>query len=584
MKKTAAFLACLAGMMLAAPSSDDIAALRQKLTRAPGSERRAVAGELAAALTIRGEVEQDRHDHKAARRTFNEALDILAEHGAAPSARLLKDSGLSELVLGDHDRALEFLLRAEAAAEKSGDSENASASAYLIGYVHRDLENYDLALKYFTSAYESGKALGNRRRIIMALNEIGNVHLFKKNYAAALPYKEDSLKLAREHGEPDLLANGLHDMGEFYRMQGQPEKALSMLREALAIDRRIGQVRGTIISLYTIADCLQLMGRYPAALAALEEALPLAEKAGQNRDLSNILLLSALVHEKLGEFPRALADHRRYHELWENLFNEEKTRQTVEMQTRYEVEKKQRENELLRRERQIAALASAKQRSQRNFLFFVALLVLLLAAVLYYNFRAKARANRWLEEANRRISAQQGKLEKAYRQMEGLARCDQLTGLPNRRAGMEEIVREEKRFQRSQKPFTLVMADLDGFKEVNDSLGHDAGDFVLKAAAALFSGSLRAQDMVARWGGDEFLFLLPETDAEGARVICDAIRQKVARHDFRFDGQALKAAVSLGAATFRPGATVEECLREADQAMYRSRDKAASLPADAPES
>ena len=270
-------------------------------------------------------------------------------------------------------------------------------------------------------------------------------------------------------------------MGEFYLMQDRPEKALPLVREALAIDRRIGHVRGTIISLYTIADCLQRLGRFPAALAALEEARPLAEKAGQKRDLSNILLLTSLAREKTRDFPGALDSFRRYHDLWAELFDEEKTRQTAEMQTRFEVEKKQRENELLKQEQRIAALALAKGRNQRNFLFFVALLVLLLAAVLFRGIRIKARANLWLEEANSRIVAQQGKLEKAYNQMEELARRDQLTGLPNRRAAMEEIERELKRFQRSHKPFTLVMADLDGFKAVNDSVGHDAGDFVLKA-------------------------------------------------------------------------------------------------------
>jgi diguanylate cyclase (GGDEF)-like protein len=583
MKSTALLLIYLAGMILAASAGNDTEALRRKLAHASGAERGEVARELAAALTLRGEAEQDRHDHKAARSTFDEARGILAKHGAVPSARLLKGAGLSELVLGDHDRALEFLLRAEATAEQGGDRDIASASSYLIGYVHRDLQNYELALKYFTAAYESAKALGNRRRVIMALNEIGNVHLFSKKFAAALPYKETSLKLAREHGEPDLLANGLHDMGEFHRLQGKPEKALPLLREALAIDRRIGHVRGTIISLFTIADCLHALGRYPEALAALEEARPMAEQTGQDRDLSQILLLTAQIHEKTREFPRALDNYRRYHDLWAQLFDKEKTRQTVEMQTRYEVEKKQRENELLRRDKEIAALAAAKQRSQRNFLFFVALLVLLLAAVLYYNFRAKARANRWLEEANQRIGAQQGKLEKAYRRMEELARQDQLTGLPNRRAAMEEIEHEEKRFRRSQKPFTLVMADLVGFKAVNDSLGHDAGDFVLKAAAALFSATLRAQDTVARWGGDEFLFLLPETDAKGACVLCRAIGEKIAGHDFAFNGRHLNVAVSLGTASFRADVTIEECLREADQAMYRSRGVAACAAPDAAE-
>jgi len=203
----------------------------------------------------------------------------------------------------------------------------------------------------------------------------------------------------------------------------------------------------------------------------------------------------------------------------------------------------------------------------------VALLVLLLAGALYRGFRAKTRANRWLEEANSRIAAQQGKLEKAYYQMEELARHDQLTGLPNRRAALEELEREERRFQRSQKPFSLVMADLVGFKAVNDTAGHDAGDYVLRTAATLFTQSLRAQDTVARWGGDEFLFLLPETDSEGARVLCAAITEKINRHEFKANGQRLEIRVSLGVATFGAGLSLEECLRQADQAMYRSRGK-----------
>jgi diguanylate cyclase (GGDEF)-like protein len=561
-------ISCLA---LAASTDSKIEALREKLARISENERGSVALELAAALTVRGEAEQQRQDQKAALATFQEALDLLEKSGQTPLPRLLKGIGLTEIVLGDPDKALPFLQRAEAAAERSGDIETASACSYLIGYVHRDLGNYELALKYFKAAYESGKALGNQRRVIMSLNEIGNVHVCSKNFTEAIPYKETSLKLARDHGDPELLANGLHDMGEFYHQQDQSEKALPLLREALAIDRRIGNLRGIIISLYTIADCQRLLGRNAAALAALDEALPLAEKAGQNRDLSIILLLTSQVYEQMKDYRQALDYQRRYQDLWQHLFDEEKTRQTVEMQTRYEVEKKQRENQLLRSEKRIAALALAKQRNQRNFLFFLALLILLLAALLYSRFRIKARTNRELEAANSQISSQQAKLEEAYRNMENLARHDQLTGLSNRRAFLEELEREARRFQREQKPFTLVMTDLVGLKAVNDTLGHDAGDFVLQTAADLFSQSLRAQDTVARWGGDEFLFLLPGTDAQGAQVICTTVQEKISSRDCRFNGQQLQLAVSMGIATYRAGISLEECLREADQEMYRSR-------------
>jgi diguanylate cyclase (GGDEF)-like protein len=538
----------------------------------PGSAADEGGAQRAAALTERGEAEQQREENRAAQATFGEALALLAREGLRPPARLLKGAGLSELILGDYNKALDFLLRAEAEAEKSNDREIAGASQYLIGYVHRDLGNYDLALEHFRKAYESGRALGHRRREIMSLNEIGNVFVYREQFAAALPYKERSLQLARQHGDADLLANGLHDLGNLYLSQERAADALPLLQEALAIDRRLQQTRGIAIALLSLADCQRRLGRPAAALAALDEARPLAEKAGLRKDLSVILSLYSVVHEQTGDFRRALAYQRRYQSLWQELFNEEKTRQTAEMQARYEVEKKRRENELLKRERQIADLAMGRQRSQRNFLFFAGLLVLLLAGAFLLGFRSKARANRWLEEANSRIAAQQGKLEKAYYQMEELARRDPLTGLPNRRAALEAIAREEARCQRSQKAFTLVMADLDGFKAVNDALGHDAGDTVLREAAALFSGSLRAQDTVARWGGDEFLFLLPETDADGARVLCAAIRERIAGHSFRCAGRELRLRLSMGAATCHSGLSTEDCLREADQAMYRSRN------------
>jgi len=571
MKKPAPLSLLLLLALALAGAGGEIERLRAELAAAPPSRRQAVVARLAHALTLRGESEQQSQDHQSARETFREALSLLARHETRPSARLLKDAGLTAIILGDHHQALDLLQRAESQARQQGEAELASASAYLLGYVHRDLENFELALKYFHAAYESGQAIGNPRRVIMALNEIGNVHMMQEKFAAALPYKDRALKLARKHGDPELLANGLNDMGEFLRLSGQPRKALPFFREALTIDRRIGHQRGTIITLYSIGRSLFELGRIDESLAALEEARPLAEKAGQNRDLALILSLASKAHEQKGDFRRALAFQRLYHDLWARLFNEEKARQTIEMQTRYEVEKKERENELLQREKQLAALAASRQRGQRNFLFFVSLLVLLLAGVLYRGFRVKARANRWLEEANVRIAAQQAKLEKAYVRMEELARLDPLTGLPNRRAALEELGREERRFRRGRVPFTLVMADLVGFKAVNDALGHDAGDAVLREAAQLFRLALRAQDTVARWGGDEFLLLLLETDAGGAEALCDAIRAKIAAHDFRFEGRPLQVSVSLGAATFGPGLTVEECLRQADQAMYRSR-------------
>src|SRR4029079_17110692 len=113
---------------------------------------------------------------------------------------------------------------------------------------------------------------------------------------------------------------------------------------------------------------------------------------------------------------------------------------------------------------------------------------------------------------------------RAERRMESMALTDPLTGLLNRRS-MEQRLREAAHaFTRGGRSFCVVMADVDHFKRVNDVHGHAAGDRVLRAVAALFGEGLRAHDAVARWGGEECLLLLPETEAETAHEIAERLR------------------------------------------------------------
>src|SRR5678815_2927811 len=112
----------------------------------------------------------------------------------------------------------------------------------------------------------------------------------------------------------------------------------------------------------------------------------------------------------------------------------------------------------------------------------------------------------------------------AERRMESMAHTDPLTGLLNRRS-MEQRLREAAQgFQRTGRPFCVVMADVDHFKRINDDHGHEAGDRVLRAVAALLGADLRSHDAVARWGGEEFLLLLPDTDLGTAGDVADRLR------------------------------------------------------------
>ncbi len=163
------------------------------------------------------------------------------------------------------------------------------------------------------------------------------------------------------------------------------------------------------------------------------------------------------------------------------------------------------------------------------------------------------------------LSALRGRLE-AY---ELLARTDALTGIPNRRAFFEAATLEIERARRTGRALTLAYVDCDDFKDVNDGLGHAAGDALLVEVARTIRSGTRAVDAVARLGGDEFGLLLPETDAVEAEALLARVRATLlaamARHGW-------KVGFSVGAATFAtPPSSVDEMMARADALMYAAK-------------
>lgn len=152
-----------------------------------------------------------------------------------------------------------------------------------------------------------------------------------------------------------------------------------------------------------------------------------------------------------------------------------------------------------------------------------------------------------------------------------VSRIDVLTRLLNRRGFAERAEGEINRARRSQRGFVLVMADIDRFKSFNDQFGHACGDYVLERVADLLRSQMRDVDLVARWGGEEFILLLPETSLEGGAVLAEKLRQLVEENEFRYGDQDLKLSLTLGVARFEPHMSLDDCLVLADKAMYRGK-------------
>lgn len=152
------------------------------------------------------------------------------------------------------------------------------------------------------------------------------------------------------------------------------------------------------------------------------------------------------------------------------------------------------------------------------------------------------------------------------------AMYDMMTGLPNRRAMREYLQYEYDRSQRSEKNMSVLLCDIDHFKKVNDQHGHDGGDVVLQELAILFTNSLRKQDKTARWGGEEFLFLLPETNAFEAHVLAEKIRKKVASTEFHYNKHLVNITVSIGIKEVDKNISVDKAITLADEFLYQAKE------------
>jgi diguanylate cyclase len=172
-----------------------------------------------------------------------------------------------------------------------------------------------------------------------------------------------------------------------------------------------------------------------------------------------------------------------------------------------------------------------------------------------------------------RISdAFQGQLKSLNESLQALSGLDFLTGLPNRRSMMEALTAEQVRAQRSGEPLTVLMCDVDHFKVVNDTHGHAVGDEVLRTLGRALHDALRRYDQCARWGGEEFLVLLPDTELQGAREVAEKLRREAGGISVEAAGGVrVTVTLSVGVAQLDAGESVDSVLRRADVAMYDAK-------------
>lgn len=179
----------------------------------------------------------------------------------------------------------------------------------------------------------------------------------------------------------------------------------------------------------------------------------------------------------------------------------------------------------------------------------------------------------YLGELNDKVFSQKVKLESLASVLENQSMTDDVTGLYNHRHLMEEIEKEVERSKRHHHVLSGMMVDVDGFKEINDSYGHLTGDYVLREAAFVLNESIRKIDIIGRYGGDEFVIILPEASLDAAETVSERILQNVRQHRFMTKRDHISLTVSVGLFHFEDASDLSKTqfIEKIDDAMFRAK-------------
>ncbi|MGC8813451.1 GGDEF domain-containing protein [Dictyoglomus sp.] len=160
-------------------------------------------------------------------------------------------------------------------------------------------------------------------------------------------------------------------------------------------------------------------------------------------------------------------------------------------------------------------------------------------------------------------------LSNLNRKLEELSIKDDLTGLYNRRKMDQELEKCLYIWERYNRPFSIIIIDIDDFKKINDTYGHLIGDMVLEKISKIIRENIRKSDIASRWGGEEFLILLPETNLQNATLVAEAFRRKIEEANFGIDE---KITVSVGVANIENNESIDSLIQRADKNLYKAKE------------
>ncbi len=475
-----------------------------QLCPAPGRQHPARAAEPAAC------------DH----RTVWRALHVLARHVS---------------MQGQNSAARDHALAAAELARAAGDAGHQAWALAQAADLSTSLGESDLAQRQFAQARRLARLQGApHTRLRLAIYDT-RMRSRSGDMAGARRAAQAGLLLAEQADSPRLRAVLLANLSDIHVKTGQPQAALDAVQQALPIVRRHGELRIERVLLANAGLARIGLGQRDAARHTLDELLAAFAAAGADADRATVLREFADALAESGDLKAALELYHRERQLAVELTSANRQAAMAELQQRYDSSAQQRRLEQLASANRLYDTQLANRQTQQ-WLWALGVVVLVLAGVLVtLMYRRVREVNRQLTHSHASLRVQ--------------SQRDPLTGLANRRC-LHEQAQHTGAVQGA-----LLLVDIDHFKRINDSQGHASGDAVLVDVARRLAAAVRPEDLVVRWGGEEFLVYAPHLAAEATRALAARLLQAVGGQPVRLPGEGpaapgIEVTASVGFACF----------------------------------
>lgn len=491
-------------------------------------------------------------------------------------ADVLTHIGLIRLNQGLYSTSLESL-RESLKLQQAGAKAEIERTYHYLGLLYAGLREYETARTFLDRGLAEARRLADPSREAPLLGSMARTANLAGSYSEALTLALEAERLAERLGSPPGQAYALLENGRAKLGLNKLDEAREALIRGAAVAERLGQ-RSTLARYRaTLAEVAARQDRPEEALALWQQALPEFRSGDDQPQLLDSYKLMVPLLREQGQETRALDIAMESLALQEQLAGLDMNRRVAVMESAYRAQEAERQIELLQRDLEIQSLKLRQESLGRWLATFGVLSLLVIAGLLAFRYRESRRLGRQLSEANAELERNREALAQANVELEKRAEAlahaasiDPLTGIANRRAFVERFEVHWADAMSRHAPLSIALIDVDHFKRINDTQGHAVGDAVLCALAATLQGLLRAGTLLARWGGEEFVVLIPGANAQAAAGLAERLRAAV-ENLRREDLPPITISVGVASLSGRTRLRPEGLFDEADGALYAAK-------------